>query len=58
MIDEKEIPSTWCIERLGDFVISEKGKKRKESVYWQARSMSLHELEHITAIETLLAKVK
>lgn len=38
--------------------ISEKGKKRKESVYWQARSMSLHELEHITAIETLLAKVK
>lgn len=29
MIDRENIPPTWCIERLGDFVISEKGKKPK-----------------------------
>jgi len=29
MIDIENIPSSWCIERLGDFVISEKGKKPK-----------------------------
>ena len=31
--------------------ICETGKKRKESVYWQARSMALHELEHLTDLE-------
>ncbi len=31
--------------------IPEKGKKRKESVYWRARSMALHEQEHITDLE-------
>jgi hypothetical protein len=36
--------------------ISEKGKKRKESVYWRARSIALHELEHINDIESKLAK--
>jgi len=34
---------------------SEKGKQRKESVYWRARSMALHELEHINDIERKLA---
>lgn len=29
MTEENNIPSSWCIERLGDFVISEKGKKPK-----------------------------
>jgi hypothetical protein len=36
--------------------ISKKGKKRKESVYWRARSMALHELEHINDIENKLAQ--
>lgn len=36
--------------------IPEKGKNRKESVYWRARSIALHELEHINDIEIKLAK--
>jgi hypothetical protein len=36
--------------------LSEKGKKRKESVYWRARSIALHELEHIMDIEKKLGK--
>jgi hypothetical protein len=36
--------------------IPEKGKKRKESVYWRARSIALHEQEHINDIENKLAK--
>lgn len=36
--------------------ISEKGKKRKESVYWRTRSLALHELEHINDIENKLVK--
>lgn len=36
--------------------ISEKEKKRKESVYWRARSIALHELEHMDDIENKLAK--
>jgi hypothetical protein len=36
--------------------VSEKGKKRKETVYWRARSMALHELEHINDIDSKLAK--
>lgn len=38
--------------------ISEKGKKRKESVYWRARSIALHELEHMNDIENRLAKLE
>jgi hypothetical protein len=34
--------------------LPEKGKKRAESVYWRARSMALHELDHITEIEQIL----
>ncbi|HSM25765.1 MAG TPA: DinB family protein [Anaerolineaceae bacterium] len=36
--------------------ISEEGKKRNESVYWRARTIALHELEHINDIEDKLAK--
>lgn len=36
--------------------ISEVGKMRKESVYWRARSLALHELEHINDIENKLTK--
>ena len=31
--------------------IREAGKKRKESVYWRARSIAMHELEHLLAME-------
>jgi DinB family protein len=31
--------------------IREAGKKRKESVYWRARSIAMHELEHVLDIE-------
>jgi hypothetical protein len=29
----------------------EAGKQRQESVYWRARSLALHELEHVTYLE-------
>jgi hypothetical protein len=32
-------------------VIREEGKKRKESVYWQARTLALHEWEHVRDLE-------
>lgn len=35
----------------------EEGKKRQESVYWQARSLALHELEHLTDIEHKLKNI-
>lgn len=35
--------------------ISEPGKKRQESVYWLARSLALHELEHLTEMATLFS---
>lgn len=35
--------------------ISEPGKKRKESVYWRARSLALHESEHLTEMATLFS---
>ncbi len=31
--------------------IHEEGKKRQESVYWQARGQALHELEHLAELE-------
>jgi len=37
--------------------IREDGKKRQESVYWLARSLALHELEHLTDIEGKLNQV-
>jgi hypothetical protein len=35
-------------------VIREERKKRKESVYWQARSLALHELEHLSDLRAKL----
>ncbi|HEY3476789.1 MAG TPA: DinB family protein [Anaerolineales bacterium] len=35
-------------------VIREEGKKRKESVYWRARSLALHELEHLSDLQRRL----
>jgi hypothetical protein len=31
--------------------IREEGKQRKESVYWRARSLALHEVEHVGDLE-------
>ena len=33
-------------------VIRQEGKQRKESVYWQARGLALHELEHLSDLES------
>lgn len=38
-------------ERQWSRVVREEGKKRKESVYWQARGLALHELEHVQDLE-------
>jgi hypothetical protein len=37
-------------------VAREEGKMRRESVYWQARGLALHELEHIQDLERKLNK--
>jgi hypothetical protein len=34
----------------------EDGKKRKESVYWRARSLAMHELDHLTDLQDKLNK--
>jgi hypothetical protein len=34
--------------------IREEGKQRKESVYWQARGIAMHEVEHLTDLERKL----
>ncbi len=36
-------------------MIREATKQRQESVYWQARALALHELEHLTDLETRLS---
>lgn len=36
--------------------IRENGKQRKESVFWRARGLALHELEHLQDLETKLKK--
>ena len=36
--------------------IREEGKKRKESVYWRARSLAMHELDHLTVLKNKLAR--
>ena len=43
-------------EKQWSRVIREEGKKRRESVYWQAREIALHELEHIKDLEIKLKK--
>jgi hypothetical protein len=37
-------------------VVREEGKTRKESVYWKARALALHELHHLDLIETRLSE--
>jgi len=41
MIEGENIPTSWCIERLGDFVISEKGKKPKNFSKTKSKEYSL-----------------
>ena len=36
--------------------IREEGKKRKESVYWRARSIAMHELEHLLDLKSKLGR--
>lgn len=36
--------------------IREEGKKRKESVYWPARTIVMHELDHVGDLEKKLSK--
>jgi hypothetical protein len=36
--------------------VREEGKQRKESVYWRARTIALHELDHIGDLESRLGK--
>lgn len=35
-------------------VIREEGKKRKESVYWRARTIAMHELDHLADLQRKL----
>lgn len=37
-------------------VARQEGKQRQESVYWQARALALHELEHIQHLEDKIGK--
>jgi hypothetical protein len=36
--------------------IREEGKQRKESIYWRARSLAMHELEHLIDLENKIAR--
>lgn len=36
--------------------IREEGKQRKESVYWRARTIAMHELDHLGDLESKLTK--
>lgn len=38
--------------------IQEAGKKRRESVYWRARSLALHETEHLKDLEEKVSRLK
>ncbi len=38
-------------DRQWERVVRQEGKQRRESVYWQARGLALHELEHITDMQ-------
>ena len=38
--------------------VSEEGKQRKESVYWRARTIAMHELDHLGDLEKKLLKLK
>jgi hypothetical protein len=36
--------------------IRESGKKRQESVYWRARTIAMHELDHLTDLQSKLTR--
>lgn len=36
--------------------IRENGKKRQESVYWRARALAMHELDHLTDLQNKLSR--
>jgi hypothetical protein len=36
--------------------IRENGKKRQESVYWRARTIAMHELDHLTDLQSKLKR--
>lgn len=36
--------------------IRENGKKRQESVYWRARALAMHELDHLTDLQKKLSR--
>lgn len=36
--------------------VREEGKQRKESVYWRARTIAMHELDHLGDLESKLGK--
>ena len=38
--------------------VCEEGKQRKESVYWRARTIAMHELDHLGDLEKKLLKLK
>lgn len=42
-------------ERQWERAIRAEGKKREESVYWLARSLAVHELEHLSELEGRLS---
>ena len=37
--------------------VREEGKQRKESVYWQARTIAMHELDHIGDLESKVGQL-
>lgn len=39
-------------------VVREKGKKRNESVYWKARALALHEVDHLIDLQEKLSQGK
>lgn len=39
-------------------VVREEGKQRKESVYWRARTIAMHELDHLGDLEQKLGNIK
>jgi hypothetical protein len=43
-------------EAQWSMLIRENGKQRKESIYWRARGLALHELEHVLDLEIKLSK--
>ena|SRR5688572_11316964 len=38
--------------------VREEGKKRKESVYWRARTIVMHELDHVGDLEKKIGTIK